>query len=157
MTWAILKESVLPDGLKSASNELSCTIFLSCSVNARLKEGLFCISKRIRFFLLYFKDHLERWRFYSLCVLLWESKSFLCPTISSTQWIYPPPHSHIHLHALQRLVPCVLTCTHETWVFGETILKCAAITMHIVKVFFTFSWSKYLFSKIYSSSGRAGR
>lgn len=40
-------------------------------------------------------------------------KSSLCPTVSPTHLFtcYPPPHSSIHMHAPQRLCPCVPTYT----------------------------------------------
>lgn len=52
-------------------------------------------------------------------------KSLLCSSVLHTKVLicHPPPHCRIHMHAPQRLVPCVLTCIYETRLFGETEMK----------------------------------
>lgn len=56
------------------------------------------------------------------CVLQWTSKEHLVPQSPpyNISTYHPPPHGHIH--ALQRLVSSLLTCTHETRLFWETRL-----------------------------------
>lgn len=117
------------NGLKLSKKTIVCKFLSECK-SIVLNEGFFfllCSDKWHEeclwspFFWYFSKEQDEYYYYVGMCPALSINKFFGIPQSPHNVFTcHPPPHSHIHMNALQRLVPCVLTCTYETRLFWET-------------------------------------